>query len=220
MNFRLMKVRRYIGYPKQVLWELVSGWLVGIGLLALGMFLAALPVLNFIEIWQRQEDYPELGAWIGAILGVALCALFTYITVTSVLELITGNSVMIVPYFEQAVGASTFACGGEVARSCRYLDDLAINAREKPISAFGFHDDLSGDTLVWHLPQEGLRTFATLIAEIESADLAGDRRLLFELRLIKHALLNAEAQGTRFCLLIRGGYTNQLEHERRQGSFF
>ena len=220
MKSGVLRVRYYFGYRGRVLREMAAGLLGGGGILVAALLLSLLPVLNFIDIWQRQGDYPALGTWVAGITGVALFALFSCIAVTSLIDLIMGRNIGIAPYFEEPVGANTSAGGREVARSCARLDDLAIEVGATPVSAFGFNDDLSGDVLAWHLPREGLYTVRALIVAIEPAKTDRDRRLSQELQQIEDALLKAHARETRFCFLITHDYTNQLEHEHRQGSFF
>ena len=194
-------------------------WLAVV-LLVTALFLSLLPVANFIDTWRLQGDYPSPGTWIAAIIGIALFVFLSWVGGIAFIESVTGGNIGIAPYFEKPVGASTYAEGAEVARSCARLDDLALEVGATPISGFGFNDDLAGETLRWHLAEEGLYTVRALIVAIEPAKTKRDRQLIEELQLIEDALQNAHARGTRFCFLITHGYTNQLEHERRKGSFF
>ena len=85
MKSGVLRVRYYFGYPGRVLREMAAGLLGGGGILVAALLLSLLPVLNFIDIWQRQGDYPALGTWVAGITGVALFALFSCIAVTSLI---------------------------------------------------------------------------------------------------------------------------------------
>ncbi|MBI3866267.1 MAG: hypothetical protein HY290_30680 [Planctomycetia bacterium] len=135
-----------------------------------------------------------------------------------------ASQTTIVPYFQKALGdIDTFAQGHAVARSCQALDALADQLGLTPLSAFGFNDDLAGETVVWHPPAQGLATVAGLVASLKTTEsLSPDRDLLIkELSNIEHALQKATDANVPFCLLLRtADVTSAIEWERRQGTCF
>ncbi|MFN0053933.1 MAG: hypothetical protein ACKV0T_17275 [Planctomycetales bacterium] len=134
-----------------------------------------------------------------------------------------ASETAIVPYFQRPLGGIvTFSGGHRVARSCRRLDELAAQRGLTPLSAYGFNDDLQGEPLNWHPPEQGLATFDGLLAGIyEVADSDVDKRLVEELTAMRDALEKAVVQRVPFCLLLRvGDSTNAQEWELRQGSCF
>lgn len=126
----------------------------------------------------------------------------------------------IAPYFDREIGGlSTFGQGEAIAKHCRRLDDLAAGKGAAPLSAFGYADDLKGETVVWHEPGAGLATVSSLL-ETLSPD-GPDRRLVEELAAVRDALRAAESKGAKFSFILRSGDgTNAMEHQLRKGSFF
>ena len=91
------------------------------------------------------------------------------------------------------------------------------------MSAFGFNDDLAGESLIWHEPEAGLRTISGLVSVLrQGSDRSHiDKQLIEELTAIEEALRKASDRGVLFCLLLRvGDGTSGREWEQRQGSCF
>jgi hypothetical protein len=136
----------------------------------------------------------------------------------------TRRFVRVIPYFQRKVGGiCTFAAGQSLARCLRQLDAVAAELQVTPLSAFGFHDDLRGESLTWHAPDEGLHTVTTLLSELQVlAEQEGiPAGVLRDLRAWKHALERATAQGISFCILLRhGNATSAQEWDVRQGTAF
>lgn len=103
-----------------------------------------------------------------AILAAATLAIFLVFAWASVWAIYdTYRYVRIVPYFDRTVGdIDTYTAGRELARYCSKLDAMAVASGQQAISAFGFNDDLRGETLVWHSPSDGLQTVAALMAAV------------------------------------------------------
>lgn len=132
--------------------------------------------------------------------------------------------VCIIPYFSARVGElETFLAGKSLARSFQKLERLATEIGVQPLSAYGFADDLCGETLVWHTAADGLVTTRHLQEAVatrsdEFADAAG---ILDDLQKLEHALKRASEKNIEFCLMLRhGAVTSGLEWDRRQGTAF
>jgi hypothetical protein len=125
--------------------------------------------------------------------------------------------VSVVPYFQSRVGEiETFGNGRHLARAMNGLDDRARSLGVVPLSAFGWNDDLAGESLVWHAPDDGLKTVDALLAEEQLEPGVRD-----DLERIAHALRRAADKRIRFCLLLRhGDVTSGAEWDVRQGTCF
>ena len=89
--------------------------------------------------------------------------------------------------------------------------------------AFGFNDDLAGETLTWHSSADGLATFAGLREALEKRpdQFPNQRSLLQDLSAVEEALQMAANSQIGFCLLLRvGASTSAQEWELRQGTCF
>lgn len=132
--------------------------------------------------------------------------------------------VRVMLYFGRALGdIDTFLAGYTLARYLGQLDALATAHGAEPISAFGFADDLRGETLVWHDANEGLQCVRTLRQAIEGQPIANDVRSEIERDLLawEHALNKASEQDVKFCvLLMHGNSTSGHEWDVRKGSAF
>ena len=84
----------------------------------------------------------------------------------------TFRYVRIMPYFQRSLGEiDTFLNGKALVRSLKQLDAVAIEQGVQPLSAFGFNDDLRGETLVWYAPEDGLKTIETLLNELKRSQI-------------------------------------------------
>jgi hypothetical protein len=136
------------------------------------------------------------------------------------------NIVAILPYFSKShpgvSGGCSFLSGKALARNCVYLDSLAIQSGWKPLSFFGFADDLHSQKLVWHEPEEGFQTISGLRAALcsDPSLLSEADALIAELTLIEANLSEAVRLQAPFCLLLRyGDFASGQEMEARQGYF-
>lgn len=125
----------------------------------------------------------------------------------------------IVPYFESRIGRhDAFRHGAVVARRCASLDELCLARGVRPISSFGFADDIRGERVVWYDASEGLLTIRELVAAVHEEILLGE-----DLRAMEQALLRASEEDIRFCFILRNGmdhYISPMEMDRRVGSFW
>jgi hypothetical protein len=134
----------------------------------------------------------------------------------------TRVHVRLIPYFRAPVGQiDTFTAGRALARYLSQLDKLAVDHGWKPISAFGFNDDLRGESLIWHDAADGLQTVTGLLRILENS--ASDEpvppELLEDLRRWAVALQRASAAKIPFCvLLLHGNVTSGHEWSVRQGT--
>lgn len=195
----------FFGYPAR-------HWRFAAGSLALAAMMAFVAFFCFLGAWHESNWlYWALKGAVGA--GAAWGA-------WSFVSGIFGAS--IVPYFDRRLGVAetgTFGSGEEVAKQCRRLDAVAMEKGVAPLSAYGYADDVKGETLVWHDPRAGLETISALLAALRSD--GPDGKLAEELGRIRAALQVAAEQGAKFCLILRSfDGTNAREHEMRKGSFF
>ena len=153
-------------------------------------------------------------------------AVVYFVLLFGIMSLFHGcfHHVRVYPYFESRVGdIHTYAEGYFVARHLLEVDELAEAQGVTPLSAFGWNDDMQGETLIWHPSAAGLKTANALLARLEAedfdrGDLAG---IVEDLKRIAHALDRADRGGIRFCLILQhGDATNAMEHEQRKGTFF
>ena len=143
------------------------------------------------------------------------------------LAVVTGlNDILrhaaVVPYFPRRVGEITTFCSGEsLAQHVDELDELARTHDVAPLSAFGWNDDLEGETVVWHASTEGLKTVNFLLIALEREETGWDDHAatMADLKQIAHALERADAQRIPFSFLLRHStVTNGQEWEVRQGT--
>jgi len=138
-------------------------------------------------------------------------------------EFIRDSSLIrILPYFDKPVPGHTFLRGEALARNSKELDSIAESKGLKPISYFGFNDDMWSESVQWHDPKDGLATISALITAVGARfNQVNDRQdVLSDLGFVRDALIAAEHRGARFCFLLRlgGGFTLR-EIETRQGYF-
>ncbi len=201
-------------YPPEHRMEIAARWrggakVVGVlGLLCCGSMFGAL--------------YFE-GMTIVAALALAIFILFVWANALGIYD--TYRYIRIVPYFDRTVGdINTYTAGSGLARYCLKLDETAAASGQTAISAFGFNDDLRGQTLVWHSAADGLKTVKAVLAAVEAkpddfddpCSGVGD-----DLERLAEALRLANEQGIRFCLLLLHGCTTSgHEWDVRQGTAF
>lgn len=136
----------------------------------------------------------------------------------------TYRYVKVVLYFERKLGhIDTFLAGHTMARVLSQLDAIAIEQEVRPLSTFGFADDLRGESLQWHDSEEGLLTIAAIIRRIADLDIPETilRPLLDDLTKWHAALERVASEGVSFCILLRhGNSTSGHEWDVRKGSAF
>ena len=126
----------------------------------------------------------------------------------------------IYPYFTARIsGRSDWPGHRALLRNGRAIDDAISAHGAKPLSFFGFADDLYGGTVVWHDPAEGIASIRIAEAVLPSMPISEDDRLLLGpiFRNVIDRLDRARKEQVQFCFIIRGGATNGLEQECRQG---
>ena len=138
----------------------------------------------------------------------------------------SANVVAILPYFPKShpgvSGGCSFLSGKALARNCTFLDTMAVQSGWKPLSYFGFADDLHNGKLVWHESGDGLQTISGLRTALcnDPSLLSEAAALVAELTLIEANLLEAVRLQAPFCLLLRyGSSASGQEMEVRQGYF-
>jgi hypothetical protein len=148
-----------------------------------------------------------------------ICMWVSYCSVVDV-----HRHVAIIPYFQSAVGEiDTFCAGKALVLQVLLLDRISAELNVRPLSDFGYNDDICGERVEWHDPAVGLKTVRALLTEIKSHPerVDGGRNLIDDLDKLMHALGRANDQNIRFSLLLRqGNSTNALEWERRIGTAF
>lgn len=136
----------------------------------------------------------------------------------------TKRYVQVILYFQRRLGGiETFLAGQTMVRYLAQLDLIATNQSVKPISSFGFADDLLGEEVVWHDPGIGLQSICAIQSAVQQSNVpdAIARPLLSELAKWQHALERAAAEHVAFCVLLRhGNSTSGHEWDVRQGSAF
>jgi hypothetical protein len=143
-------------------------------------------------------------------------------------ELVDMFVCRVVPYFEKCVGVTgyqgkwPFDTGVELARQCRRLDGLASSVGTRPLSSFGFADDLHGQRLRWHDPAEAILTISNLENALAMSVDKERPALLSDLRNLRTALVLAQQQRIQFCLLVRSGtFSDSTQGEaNRKGTFW
>lgn len=138
--------------------------------------------------------------------------------------------VAILPYFKKghppagspSVQGDTFLRGQTVARCCTYLDVLAQQNGLKPLSSFGFADDLGQETVIWHDAAQGLATVSGLLSILRQTPFLGQdtQAVVEDLTAWQENLASASQLQVPFCLLLRHGNTaSGHEMDVRQGYF-
>ncbi len=112
----------------------------------------------------------------------------------------------IVPYFARALGSypgpssGAFARGRALYRDSAALERLADTLGVRPLSAFGFGDDMYGQPVRWWPAAEGLRTVTALRGDPSLGAGAAD-----DLDALGAVLRIAAERGVDFALLLRVG---------------
>ncbi len=121
------------------------------------------------------------------------------------------------PYFDAKVPGCSLTLGVELLKQSRALDSLAEEAGVKRIGEFVSDDDFfDGSGPVWHLADDGAATFDMLLKRFGSHPSV--KAAESDLKSILDLLFFAQANGIRFCLLLREVHaTNQMEWEQRKG---
>ena len=195
-------------------WAVVaSAWRYAVGSIAITGTIAVV-----VCRWAIRDEI-SLGAAALALAPFAFAVLSGPITVWAV-----TRHVSLMTYYERKVGeVDTWLAGRAAVRALRPLDAMAIEAGVRPLSEFGFADDLAGESVVWHDPREGRTSVAALLkaVEIQPERVADPLAVADDLRRIGEGLDKAAALGISFCFLIRhGDSTNGMEWESRIGSAF
>ncbi len=141
----------------------------------------------------------------------------------------------VVPYFAKRLGDSECRSHGyAVASNCEKLDRLADRKGTRRLSAFGFNDDLRGESVTWHPANAGLESVTDLLDHLgksyarnadadglQEADGDDLQEVVADLRRFESALRSAVESEVRFCLvLLTGTGGSGKEHDVRQGSFY
>jgi hypothetical protein len=213
-----MSPEYYRGYPARfergqreaVRWSL--------GCMGPFLLLAILGAGCSLYAWHSAGRGPLWWSTIGLLIFVAY---FVYLLITG---LFPAWQTTIVPYFESSPGhINTFGRGKYLARNCQNLDRIAIEQGFDPMSAFGFYDDLFGETVVWHDSHRGLATFSAIRSVLEQnpGKIPFQAQTLEEIALVEESLHLAAQKQIRFSLLLRMcDVTNAQEWEIRQGTCF
>ncbi len=206
------------GYPDRH-WRVVRrslGWFAGVNAVLGGGALE----LTLFAIHGRGEGADR--TVVAAAMVDAIYALYLWGSLWHWNDVLRHAQVM--PYFQRRVGEiDTFLGGRVLARHVVELDLAARGLGLAPLSAFGWADDLEGDTLTWHDPAAGLETVQALLALLKGEQVARSDRdaIVADLEGIAHALSRAGAKGIWFSLLLRHSTaTNGREWEARQGTCF
>lgn len=120
-----------------------------------------------------------------------------------------------------SLSTDPFKTGFALAKNIKKLDAAALEAGVKPLSSYGFRDDLDGNRLCWHRPVEGLVTLDTLIEKLEQQSIKSD--VLADLKILNASLQLAATTDTSFCLHVRMGsidHEHPMLSDKRKGSYF
>ncbi|XZE17450.1 hypothetical protein SH449x_002701 [Pirellulaceae bacterium SH449] len=163
--------------------------------------------------------FPPLAA---AVLGAVFLFFGLFVPVASVYD--TKHYVQVIPYFQRRIGGiDTFLAGHTMVRYLEQLDLIAKEQNVKPISSFGFGDDLLGDEVVWHDPTIGLKSICAIQSVLKQSSIpdAIEKPLQSDLAKWQHALELAAAEHVSFCVLLQhGDSTSGHEWDVRRGSAF
>ena len=202
--------QRNLSWPvRRRLWlNSILTWLTG-GLLLIcitvGFFCAA--ALNF-----RNGNY---------LFGFVSTAIFGFFCWLLYKAIFSETKIRIVPYFSDRVPeADTFMHGFAIAANSQTLDETAKAKTVSPLCAFGFRDDQTAQRLIWHEPEEGIRTIETLLAEVQqnSADFLHGEELQSDLNRVLVAVKAVQTRKLKFCLLVWiGDMVSPLQMDRRKG---
>ena len=130
------------------------------------------------------------------------------------------SRVRIALYFEEKVSGSS-VWSEVLARNCTYLDTAAADAGLIPLSSFGFADDFQNETVVWHDPEQGLKTVLGLVQKLRSNPKIVDDAncAISDLTEIEGRLREACKSKTGFCFIFHYDSINGMEVEQRKGHF-
>lgn len=206
--------RYYRGYPARYRRELRRNLIQG--------FFFLVPIVLFLAFgtwlngkWVYYE--PTILGWIGLIVYGGLFGLFILGFVRyifgAILFLVRREATYaeIVLYFERPIGLARSHGSSALAKNCQRIDALAIKNNVSAISEFGtnfgLNNDSKGKALQWRDADKGLKTIKTLLGVTgKNPDLLSDSQVIVrDLQQMEFALLKAQAQNIRFCLLLRLG---------------
>ncbi len=180
------------------------------------VLLTSLAVTFFCFVPFTNTDLSEIGLFSGLIFFVLAFCLPSFIE--------DFNFVAIYPYFEKSIGnIHTFSSGISIARRINLLDNLAKETNLPIMSSFGYKDNWKNKKLTWHNANDVLPTIENLLDIINNKPEVIDdsASIKSELEKIHDALIKAKELDIKFCFVMNFiGYTNQMEHEKREGSFF
>lgn len=130
------------------------------------------------------------------------------------------SRVRIALYFENKVTGEAI-WSEPLARNCAYLDAIASDAGLTPLSAFGFADEYLGEDVVWHDPEQGLKTVSGLRQKLQSnPQILDDSSVVIpDLAAVETRLREACKSATRFCFIFHYDAINGMEVEQRKGYF-
>jgi len=152
----------------------------------------------------------------------AAASYFSYGLVHSFNE---GFSVRVVPYFQRP-GAlhgtwKAFHGGDALYKQLGQLDQVAKQAEVAPLSSYGFRDDSHGDQLIWHNPEDAIRSIEGILNYLTKLELSTPAKE--DLNALLEPLRSAEEKQLKFCLLLRTGKDDAiapLEMDNREGTFW
>ncbi|RYG67113.1 hypothetical protein EON80_14225 [bacterium] len=123
-------------------------------------------------------------------------------------------------YFENRVDGN-IVWSEPIARNLVYLDARAKADSEKPLSLFGFRDDLAGQEIIWHEASLGLETVTALTKKLrDNANLDQETALIIaDLAQLQERLQTAVEDGTRFCFILKTPGMSGMEADQRKGHF-
>lgn len=110
----------------------------------------------------------------------------------------------IYPMFDRKVSTTTFRHGQAVLRNLLYLDKLAHQKGVPGFIAYGFPNPLRGETVTWHIPEQGMETINALIEAVEDQPEAVNdpERVLADLKRMQETFSRARDCNARFSFLL------------------
>ena len=183
-------------------------WLTG-GLLLIGItfgFLCAV-IVNF-----------QMGNYLLGLCATGCFGFFCWLLYKAVFS---ETKIRIIPYFSDRVPeADTFSHGYAIAANSQILDEIAKAKNVRPLCTFGFRDDQTAQRLIWHEPEEGIKTVECLLTEVQqhSANFFREEELQLDLSRVLVALKAVQTRKLKFCLLVWiGDMVSPLQMDRRKG---
>jgi hypothetical protein len=131
------------------------------------------------------------------------------------------TKIRIIPYFSNRVPeADTFLYGHAIAANSRTLDEIAKAKSLKPLCTFGFKDDRTAQRLIWHNPDDGIKTVEALLAQVQedAKNFFDSDTLVSDLNRMLVALKAVQVRKLKFCLLVWiGDAVSLMEMDQRKG---